>query len=213
MVVVGFGTQKKSNLTGAVSSVDMDKVLGDRPVSSSSQALQGAIPGMQVTFGGGRPGQGTSLNIRGVTSINGGSPLVLVDNVPMSLDDVNPKDIQNITVLKDAAASSIYGARAAYGVILVTTKKAGKNQPIQFNYSSNLTWSEASTLPEKATPLEFVQGLKDFGQPTNWTGQNVETWLNLLKEYEADPSKYPDGITSKWHPLSPTPIRYVWRSV
>ncbi len=195
VVVVGFGTQKKSNLTGAVSSVDMDKVLGDRPVSSSSQALQGAIPGMQVTFGGGRPGQGTSLNIRGVTSINGGSPLVLVDNVPMSLDDVNPKDIQNITVLKDAAASSIYGARAAYGVILVTTKKAGKNQPIQFNYSSNLTWSEASTLPEKATPLEFVQGLKDFGQPTNWTGQNVETWLNLLKEYEADPSKYPDGIT------------------
>ena len=193
VVVVGFGTQKKANLTGAVSSVDMNKVLGDRPVSSSSQALQGAVPGMQVTFGGGRPGQGSDLNIRGITSINGGSPLVLVDNVPMNLDDINPKDIQNITVLKDAAASSIYGARAAYGVILVTTKKAGKNQPIKFNYSSNLTWSNATSLPEKASPLEFVQGLKDFGQATNWTGENVETWLELLKEFQVDPSKYPNG--------------------
>lgn len=196
VVVVGYGTQRKANLTGAVSSVDMDKVLGDRPVSSASQALQGAMPGMQVTFGSGRPGQGTALNIRGVTSINGGEPLVLVDNVPMNIDDVNPKDIQNVTILKDAAAASIYGARAAYGVILVTTKKAGKNQPTRFNYSSNLTSSKATTLPEKASPLQFVQGLKDFGNTTNWTGQNVDTWLNLLKEYEADPTKYPDGITT-----------------
>ncbi|MFZ4261946.1 SusC/RagA family TonB-linked outer membrane protein [Sphingobacterium sp. HJSM2_6] len=204
VVVVGFGTQKKANLTGAVSSVDMDKVLGDRPVSSSSQALQGAIPGMQVTFGGGRPGQGSDLNIRGITSINGGSPLVLVDNVPMNLDDVNPKDIQNITVLKDAAASSIYGARAAFGVILVTTKKAGKNQPNKINYSSNFTWSNATSLPEKASPIEFVQGLKDFGQATNWTGQNVETWLELLKEYQADPNKYPEGnaeVNNNIYPL------------
>src|SRR5690606_2452863 len=138
IVVVGFGTQKKANLTGAVSSVDMEKVLGDRPVSSASQALQGAVPGMQVTFGSGRPGQSTDLNIRGITSINGGSPLILVDNVPMSLDNVNPKDIQNVTVLKDAAAASIYGARAAFGVVLITTKKGAKNQPTQFNYSTNL---------------------------------------------------------------------------
>lgn len=196
VVVVGYGTQRKANLTGAVSSVDMDKVLGDRPVSSASQALQGAMPGMQVTFGSGRPGQATDLNIRGVTSINGGTPLVLVDNVPMNIDDVNPKDIQNVSVLKDAAAASIYGARAAFGVILITTKKAGRNQPTRFNYSTNLTTSNATTLPEKASPLEFVQGLKDFGNTTNWTGQNVDTWLGLLKEYEADPSKYPDGITT-----------------
>ncbi|MBD1420768.1 SusC/RagA family TonB-linked outer membrane protein [Sphingobacterium chuzhouense] len=196
IVVVGFGTQKKANLTGAVSSVDMDKVLGDRPVSSASQALQGALPGMQVTFGSGRPGQSTNLNIRGETSINGGAPLVLVDNVPMNIDDVNPKDIQNVTVLKDAAASSIYGARAAFGVILITTKKAGRNQPTRFNYSTNLTWSTPTTLPEKASPLEFVQGLKDFGNTTNWAGQNVETWLGLLEEYQADPSLYPDGITT-----------------
>lgn len=196
VVIVGYGTQKKANLTGAVSSVDMDKVLGDRPVSSASQALQGALPGMQVTFGSGRPGQDTDLNIRGATSINGGSPLVLVDNVPMNIDDVNPKDIQNVTVLKDAAASSIYGARAAFGVILITTKKAGKNQPTTLNYSTNLTWSKPTTLPEKASPLEFVQGLKDFGNTTNWAGQNVETWLGLLQEYTNDPSLYPEGITT-----------------
>lgn len=196
VVIVGYGTQKKANLTGAVSSVDMDKVLGDRPVSSASQALQGAVPGLQVTFGGGRPGQNTSLNIRGVTSINGGSPLVLVDNVPMNIDDVNPKDIQNVTVLKDAAAASIYGARAAFGVILITTKKGGRNQPTKINYSTNLTWTQATSLPEKATPLEFVQGLKDFGNTTNWAGQNVDTWLELLKEYELDPAAYPEGITT-----------------
>lgn len=196
IVVVGFGTQKKANLTGAVSSVDMDKVLGDRPVSSASQALQGAVPGMQVTFGGGRPGQGTNLNIRGVTSINGGSPLVLVDNVPMNIDDVNPKDIQNVTVLKDAAAASIYGARAAFGVILISTKKGGKNQPTQISYSGNLTSSSATTLPEKASPLEFIQALKDFGNTTYWTGQNVNTWLEKIKEYNANPSQFPEGITT-----------------
>ncbi|WP_425275588.1 SusC/RagA family TonB-linked outer membrane protein [Sphingobacterium detergens] len=194
VVVVGYGTQKRANLTGSVASVDMEKVLGDRPVTSSSQALQGALPGLQVTFGGGRPGTSTELNIRGLPSINGGSPLVLVDNVPMNMDDVNPKDILNVTVLKDAAAASIYGARAAFGVILITTKKGTRNQPTSINYSSNLTWSRPSTLPEKATPLEFVQALKDFGNSSNWAGQNVDTWLELLKEYQTNPSKYADGI-------------------
>lgn len=194
VVVVGFGTQKKANLTGSVASVDMEKVLGDRPISSSSQALQGALPGLQITFGGGRPGTQTDLNIRGETSINGGAPLVLVDNVPMNMDDVNPKDILNVTVLKDAAASSIYGARAAFGVILITTKKGSRNQPTSVNYSSNLTWSRPSTLPEKASPIEFVQALKDFGNTSNWAGQNVDTWLELLKDYQVNPGKYIDGV-------------------
>src|SRR5690606_11484287 len=154
------------------------------------------VPGMQVTFGSGRPGQSTDLNIRGITSINGGSPLILVDNVPMSLDNVNPKDIQNVTVLKDAAAASIYGARAAFGVVLITTKKGAKNQPTQFNYSTNLTSSSATSRPEKASPLEFIQALKDFGNTTYWTGQNVDTWLGLLQEYQSNPTKYPEGITT-----------------
>ncbi|ANH80619.1 hypothetical protein A8C56_06150 [Niabella ginsenosidivorans] len=197
VVVVGYGTQKKANLTGAVSSVKMDEVLRDRPVTSTSQALQGTIPGVQVTYGSGQPGTGTSINIRGFTSINGSSgPLVLVDNVPMSMDDVNPKDIANISVLKDAAASAIYGARAAFGVVLITTKKGGRNQPIRFEYSNNFAITEASTLPQKTTPLQFVSALNDFGTKTAWTGQDIATWLDLLQQYQQDPGKYPEGFTS-----------------
>ncbi|MGX5818063.1 TonB-dependent receptor [Chitinophaga lutea] len=195
VVVVGYGQQKKANLTGAVSSVNMEEVLGNRPVSGTAQALQGAVPGLQITYGTGQPGSGTSVNIRGFTSINGGSPLILVDNVPMNIDDVNPRDIENISVLKDAAAASIYGARAAFGVVLITTKKGRKNQPVRFNYSNNFTWSSPISLPEKASPLEMVKALKDFGSVTYWSGQNVNTWLGLLEEYNADPSKYPEGIT------------------
>lgn len=193
IVVVGFGTQKKANLTGAVSTVSMDEVLGSRPVSGTAQALQGAVPGLQITFGSGQPGSGATVNLRGYASINGGGPLVLVDNVPMAIDDVNPKDIENITVLKDAAASSIYGARAAFGVILITTKKGKRNSPPRFNYSNNFTWSKPASLPVKATPMEMVQSLKDFGTTSYWSGQDVDKWLGYLKEYEQDPGKYPSG--------------------
>src|SRR5699024_5102918 len=120
---------------------------------NAAQALQGAIPGLEITSGSGKPGTAASLNVRGTTSINGGGPLVLVDNVPMAMSDVNPMDIENVTVLKDAAASSIYGARAAFGVILNTTKKGNKNQPNRFEYSTNMVISEPNELPRKASPL------------------------------------------------------------
>lgn len=209
VVVVGYGSQRKANLTGAVSSVKMDEVLGDRPVSSTSQALQGAVPGLQVTYGSGQPGAATTLNIRGFTSINGGSPLILVDNVPMDIDDVNPKDIDNVTVLKDAAAASIYGARAAFGVILITTKKGKKNQPLKFNYSSNFTFNRPSSLPQKATPTELVKALKDFGTTSYWTGQNVDTWLDLLSQYQQNPGNFPDGVATVGglkYPLAQTDV-------
>lgn len=193
VVVVGYGMQKKANLTGAVSSVNMDEVLGNRPVSGTAQALQGAVPGLQITFGSGQPGSAATINLRGVASINGGGPLVLVDNVPMSLDDINPRDIENITVLKDAAASSIYGARAAFGVILISTKKGKRNSPPRFNYYNNFTWSKPASLPEKATPLEMVQALKDFGNTSYWSGQDVDKWLGFMKEYQQDPAKFPNG--------------------
>ena len=94
VVVVGYGTQKKANLTGSVASVKMDDALGDRPIASTAQALQGTAPGLQIITNTGRPGQGSNLNIRGYTSINGGGPLVLVDNAEVeSIDDINPKDI------------------------------------------------------------------------------------------------------------------------
>lgn len=123
VVVVGYGTQKKANLTGAVSTVS-GKTLENRPITNVGQGLQGVVPNLNVTMGsGGAPGSHSYFNIRGNTSINGGGPLVLVDNVQMDPNLVNPEDIESISVLKDAASASIYGARAAYGVILITTKK------------------------------------------------------------------------------------------
>lgn len=127
VVVVGYGTQKKANLSGAVAAVD-GKVLQDRPITNIGQGLQGVVPNLNITMNnGGAPGATSSFNIRGNTSLNGGSPLVLVDNVQMDANLVNPDDIESISVLKDAASASIYGARAAYGVILITTKKV-RNQ-------------------------------------------------------------------------------------
>lgn len=122
VVVVGFGTQKKVDLTGAVSQVKMADVLGDRPVINAAAALQGTMPGLVVS-GASAPGQKKSFNIRGTLSINGGSPLVLIDNVEGDLSVLNPDDIESVSVLKDAASAAIYGARAACGVILVTTKR------------------------------------------------------------------------------------------
>jgi len=125
VVVVGYGTQEKVNLTGAVSTVGAE-TLESRPITTLGQGLQGTISNLNITQGDGSLGKGSSFNVRGNTSINGGSPLVLVDGIPMDINLLNPNDIESVTVLKDAASAAIYGARAAYGVILVTTKK-GKN--------------------------------------------------------------------------------------
>ena len=128
-VVVGYGVQKKVNLTGAVTSVDT-KDLQDRTTHNLTNMLQGAVPGLNISTSAGNPGSAGSLNIRGVTSINEADPLVLIDGTEGDLSRVNPSDVANISVIKDASAAAIYGARAAYGVILVTTKtgdeKSGK---------------------------------------------------------------------------------------
>ena len=121
VVIVGFGSQKKANLTGAVAQVKMDDVLGDRPVTNVKDALQGSMPGLTVS-GSGSPGASKTFNIRGTVSINSTNPLVLIDNVEGDIDLLNPEDIESVSVLKDAASSAIYGARAAAGVILITTK-------------------------------------------------------------------------------------------
>lgn len=193
VVVVGYAQQKKANLTGSVSSVKMNDLMGDRPVVSTGSLLQGAIPGLQVTSGSGEPGGGLSFNIRGTTSINGGSPLILVDNVPFSgsLNLINPNDIESVTVLKDASSASIYGARSAFGVVLITTKGAKVEQKLQMTYSNNFTFSTTSNLPVKANPLQTVQAYKDMGYSTYYSGQTVDTWLDLLNKYNADPSAYP----------------------
>lgn len=163
VVVVGFGSQKKENLTGAVSQVKMDDVLGSRPVVNAMSALQGTMPGLQITPNGDAagPGQAKTFNIRGTTSINGGSPLVLIDNVPGDIDMLNPEDIESISVLKDAASSAIYGARAAFGVILVTTKKGKTGQKAQLNYNNNFGFQKSINRPETATSLQWMQAYLD----------------------------------------------------
>ena len=204
VVVVGYGTQKKANLTGAVSSVKMDEILGNRPVGTTGALLQGVVPGLQVTIGNGEPGSSKSFNIRGATdipatgtgnTISTQGPLVLVDNVPLNgpLNLLDPNDIESVTVLKDAGSAAIYGARSAFGVILITTKRGAKNQKITFNYSNNLTLSKPINLPEKATVLQTIQSYKDMGTIGYWTGHDVDTWLDLEKKYLVDPSSYPKG--------------------
>jgi TonB-linked SusC/RagA family outer membrane protein len=149
VVVVGYGTQRKVNLTGAVAQVD-SKVFEARPVTSVSSALQGQLPGVFINPKTGNPNDNDNmtLNVRGTTSINGGDPLVLVDGIETSLKLVNPNDIESISVLKDAAASSIYGVRAAFGVILVTTKKGKAGDKATISYSGNFAWSKPTYMPE-----------------------------------------------------------------
>lgn len=196
VVVVGFAKQKKADLTGAVSGVKMDDLLKDRPVATTATLLQGAIPGLQVTSGTGEPGSGFSFNIRGTTSINsGGGPLILVDNVPLTgpLNLLNPDDIESVTVLKDGGAAAIYGARGAFGVVLITTKGAKLDQRTRVSYTGNIAFTKPGQLPVKESPLRTVQAFKDFGF-TSWQGRNdLNKWIELIQAYNGNPSLYPDG--------------------
>ncbi|WP_235298258.1 SusC/RagA family TonB-linked outer membrane protein [Portibacter marinus] len=140
VVVVGYGTQKKVNLTGAVDVVRAEQ-LADRPIVSTGEGLQGLVPNLNVTITSGDPTDDIDFNVRGFESINGGAPLVLVDNVPMDLNRINPEDIKSISVLKDGAASAIYGARAAFGVILVETKTGSSG--VNVSLGTQLSWNKA----------------------------------------------------------------------
>lgn len=160
VVVVGYGTQKKVNVTGAVGMVD-SKVLTARPVTNVAQALQGTVPGLNFTVGseGGSLDGSMSFNIRGTGTIgdgSGSSPLVLIDGIEGNLNSLNPNDIESVSVLKDAASASIYGARAAFGVILVQTKK-GKAGKARVNYGVNVRFSDAVTVPEMMDSYTFAQ--------------------------------------------------------
>ena len=156
VVVVGYGVQKKVNLTGAVANIDVDEAVGSRPITDVAKALQGVSPGLSVTTNVGGVGVDSNIRLRGTTgSLNAGSgtsPLILVDNVEVpSLSLVNPNDIESISVLKDAASAAIYGTRAAWGVILITTKQGKKNEKPTVKYSNNFAWSTPTMMPQVAT--------------------------------------------------------------
>lgn len=147
VVVVGYGVQKKENLTGAVASIDIGKTLESRPIADVGRGLQGSVAGLNVQIPSGEVGSDPIMKIRGqVGSLNGkNNPLILVDNVEIpSIQMINPNDIESISVLKDAASTSIYGSKAAFGVILITTKKGAKSESISVEYSNNFSWQKSA---------------------------------------------------------------------
>lgn len=152
IVVVGYGSQKKVNLTGAVATVDVASTLESRPITDVGRALQGTTPGLIVTTTDGSIGGSPNIKIRGMVSTisgNSGNPLILVDNVEVpNLSYVNSDDIESISILKDASTTAIYGARAAFGAILITTKKGNKDGKVKVNYSSNYLWATSTKVPE-----------------------------------------------------------------
>lgn len=192
VVVVGYGTQKKENLSGAVDVID-GKILEARPIQNVGQGLQGTIPNLNIDFVSGEPGQAPNINIRGFTSINGGNPLILVDNVPMDAAELNfiaPSDIKSISVLKDASSAAIYGARAAYGVILITTK-AGQSERLRINYSNNFSLGRPTVLPNKITdPYIYMRLLETSTDNTPWDNVN---YTDSQYAWARDRSDNPNG--------------------
>lgn len=188
VVVVGYGIQKKVNLTGSVSSVKGEE-LDMRPVTDASQSLQGMIPGLLVSNNStGRPGSTGTLSLRGQGNLSGtGNPYILVDGIEMSLSDVNPNDIESISVLKDAASAAIYGARAAYGVVLVTTKR-GEEGKMRVNYQGSVGWSAPTVLPDMVNSLEFVQFWNAGATNANSTRLYSDEKIAQLAQYMKDPS-------------------------
>lgn len=198
VVVVGYGQQKKENLTGAVAAVDVSKTVDSRPITDIGRALQGMVPGLTVTTGSGEIGGAPTIKIRGsVGSPNGdGNPLILVDNV--EIDDislVNPDDIESISVLKDAASSSIYGARAAFGVILINTKAKAKAERITVKYSGNFSLRTPTKTPKQLPgwqqgQLNLIGAKNAAADPNSVTNYNIvgnmrvdQTSIDKMKAY------------------------------
>lgn len=199
VVVVGFGSQKKVNVTGAVSMVKAE-ALAERPVTNVSQALQGVVPGLNfaVSNGGGELDNEMKFNIRGSGSIGSGSsasPLVLIDGMEGDMNTINPQDIETISVLKDAAASSIYGSRAPFGVILITTK-SGKSGKVTVNYNNNIRFSDPLKVPEMMNSYDFARyfnaAAANGGQGATFSQETLDRIVAFQKGEITDGTK-PDS--------------------
>jgi len=187
VIVVGYGTQKKVNLTGSVSTAN-SKRLENRPIVSVGQGLIGVIPNLNVSIPDGDPTTSASFNIRGFESINGGSPLILVDGVPMDLERLNPNDVKSVTVLKDAAAAAVYGARAAFGVILVETKK-GTIGKISVTLSTEQSIAKPIWFVETVTdPYQYVLIKNKASLRTGGAPQYDEQYVEGTRNWVENPT-------------------------
>lgn len=191
VVVIGYGVQKKVDLSGSVATADT-KLLKDRPVVNVGQALQGSVANLNVTIGSGQATDSPSFNIRGTTSINGGSPLVVIDGVVSTateLNRMNPQDIAQISVLKDAASAAIYGSRAAFGVILVTTKSGGQEK-LTINYNNDFAFRSLTNKADVITdPYIIAQTRNTMSTP--WYNLYNADQLEYAKKRSEDPSVSP----------------------
>lgn len=176
VVVVGYGTAKKENLSGAVDAIDV-KRLESRPLNNIAQGLQGLAPNLNIGFNSGAPNQAATFNIRGFTSINGGEPLILVDNVPVDpieLNRIAAQDVASISVIKDASAAAIYGARASFGVVLITTKQ-GTKEGLQVSYSNNFSLNKPTVLPDRVTDPYIYMRIQEISTDnTPWDYVNYD---------------------------------------
>ncbi|MDR1938124.1 MAG: TonB-dependent receptor [Tannerellaceae bacterium] len=199
IVVVGYGTQKKANLTGAVEAVKGDDIV-KRPVMSTTLALQGLASGVTVTSNSGQPGnEGETIRVRGIGTLNDNNPLVLVDGVASSVNAVNPNDIESVSILKDAASSSIYGSRAANGVILITTKRAKTNE-FAINFSGTMGFQTPVDLPKFLGAVEYLElydiAASNDSRLADGTPGGVTYGTDYINNYRnnmaSDPYRYPN---------------------
>lgn len=189
LVVVGYGTQKKINLTGSVSSVNYDNIATkSRPLVNASQALTDASPGLQIMQGRGLPGdESVSMNIRGIGTLNSSGPLILVDGIEQGINTVNPSDIAVISVLKDAASCAIYGNRGANGVILITTKNGSNEGKVSVEYNANFAYSEPFKIIHTVSDyVEFMnlfnEARENVGSAHLYSDSNIELWKQAAKD-------------------------------
>ena len=209
LVVVGYGVQKKVNLSGAVDQISQ-KDLERRPITDISRGLQGMVPNLNIDFSSGEPGQNASINIRGLSSINGSSPLILIDGIPSSASDMSrmlPTDIESISVIKDSSSAAIYGARAASGVILISTKSGSAGAP-RITYSGKVSWKRPTILPQKTSDPYIYLKLKNIAVlNTPWSGGHVASDETL--EWARQKSDNPDIDPVRLDPEDPTLYQYM----
>lgn len=188
VVIVGYGAQKKVNLTGAVSSVDVAKTMEGRPQTDVAKALQGAVPGLTITTTSGDISENASMQIRGLGTLSNDAtskPLIVVDGVPTEdLSWLNTQDIESISVLKDAASSSIYGSRAAFGVILVQTKGAKEQDRVSVNYTNNFAWDKATYLPNYPdVPTQLKAAIQGKARQSNDAVELFGMYFDVMLPY------------------------------
>ncbi|MDR1555794.1 MAG: TonB-dependent receptor [Tannerellaceae bacterium] len=188
VVVVGFGTQKKANLTGSVANVD-NKLFENRPLSNVSSGLQGLLPGVIVTQSSGQPGEDVgTINVRGMGTINSAEPMVVVDGMESTINDIDPNDIETISVLKDAASAAIYGSKAANGVILISTKRGKSGKPM-LSYTGNFGFTSATRIPKFFSSADVASywnaALKYQGQSPKYTEEEIRKFRD-----GSDPENY-----------------------